>query len=411
MRNKVFYGWIITAAGCVIMAVTMGIVTNCNSLYIRPVAETLGISRQAVSLMISILNFGTMGTAFLAGRIFNEKNIIRVMKIAITIMVITYFANSFAKSIYFLYITYFINGIMMCLVTTLPITFLINNWFIDRAGFALGLASMGSGFGGALFNALAGQLMSRFGWVMTYRVLSLFILVLAVPCIFFVLKLKPADMGLEPYMDHVHEKKDVKKSAEGLTFSEARKTSRFRILCVLTVLIGISMNSMYSTISPHLQDQGYSLTFSANFLSICMLMLAGGKIVLGRIFDRFGVRFAFCWACASLALALVGMLLCRNMFALVLLALGVGFGCIFGAVVYPLSVPLIFGRKDYRAIVGPLSALVSLGGVIGPVLAGRIYDMTGSYNPCYLGALVIMIIVILVLLRLLPGKDEQYRQD
>ena len=325
-QGKVFYGWIIVAAGCVIMAAAMGIVSNCNSLFIKPISEDLGLSRQSVSMMLSLMSFGSMAASFCAGRIFNETNIVKVMKIAITVMCAAYFLNSTAQNIYVLYATHLINGIAMCLVTTLPITFLINNWFHDKVGYALGLASMGSGFGGAIFNSLAGQLMTRLGWRGTYRVLFLFLVLTAVPCVFFLLKLKPSKMGLVPYTEHKEKEAVQTEEVTGYSFAEVRRMPVFWIICVMAVVIGTCMNGMYTSVSPHLQDSGYSLTFSANFMSFCMFVMAFCKILLGKIFDRAGVRLAFCWACLALVFSLAGLLLCRIVPALVLVVIGVGFG-------------------------------------------------------------------------------------
>lgn len=408
MKNKIFYGWIIVGTCCLVMATTMGIITNCNSLFIRPVAEELGISRQTISLMISLQSLGTMIASLFTGKIFNGRNTITVMKTAVIVMTASYFLNSFANSILLLYVTYFINGVMLALVTTLPISFLINNWFIDRTGYALGLASMGSGFGGAFFNSLAGHIMNSAGWRNTYRILALFILVIAVPCIFFVLKLRPEETGEKPYREQGEKETDKKQELTGYTFAQARKTPILWILYALAVIIGICLNSMYTTVSPHLQDKGYSLVFSANVLSACLLVMAGGKIMIGRIFDRYGVRAGFFCACAALTAATVGMRFCTFAPALALIVAGVGFGCIFGAVVYPLTVPLVFGKKDYRAIIGPASALFSLGGIIGPLFAGKVYDMTGAYDLCYTIDIIVMLTVIAVILKVLPSKDQQF---
>ncbi|MBR2990407.1 MAG: MFS transporter [Solobacterium sp.] len=407
-QGKIFYGWVIVGAGCVIMAAAMGIVSNCNSLFIKPVSEDLGLSRQSVSMMLSLMSFGSMAASFCAGKIFNETNIVKVMKVSITVMCIAYFLNSTANNIYVLYATHLINGITMCLVTTLPMTFLINNWFRDKVGYALGLASMGSGFGGAIFNSLAGQLMTRLGWRGTYRVLFLFLAVTAVPCVFFLLKLKPEDMGLTPYTENKETVTEVQGEVSGYSFAEVRRMPLFWIICVMAVVIGTCMNGMYTSISPHLQDRGYSLAFSANFLSVCMFVMALCKILLGRIFDRAGVRLAFCWACLTLVFAMTGLLFCRVMPALLLVIIGVGFGCVFGAVVFPLSIPLVFGKKDYRLIMGPLGALISLGGVVGPTLAGKVYDMTGTYQMFYLVSLFIMAAVVLIMFRILPKKEDQF---
>ena len=410
-KKKIFYGWIIVAAGCVIMAATMGILSNCNSLFIKPISEDLGLSRQAVSAIISLLNFGSMAASFFAGRIFNETNIIRIMKAAVIVMVLSCFVSSFATDIRMLYVTFAINGITMCLTTTLPMTFILNNWFKDKVGYALGLASMGSGFGGALFSAIAGQLITRTGWRMTYRILALSILVTAVPCIFLLLRLKPEEMGLEPYREKKESTEQTAGSDEpltGYTFAEARRKPLFWIICVAAVTLGFCMNGMYSSVSANLQDNGYSLAFSANFISICMLVMAACKILLGKVFDRFGVRIGFCWACLWLFLATLGLLLCRIPAALLLIVVGIGFGFIFGAVVFPLSIPLIFGKKDYRSIMGPYASLISMGGVFGPVIFGRVYDMTGSYNPAYIFNLIAVGAVILIMFRLLPNRNDQF---
>ena len=414
-EKKLFYGWVIVAACCIVMATTMGIVSNCNSLFIKPICDDLGVSRQSVSTMLSLMSRGSMGASFFAGKIFNEDNIVRIMRVAILLMVIAYFANSFASNIYLLYGTYLVNGIAMCLVTILPMTFLINNWFSDKVGLALGLASMGSGFGGAIFNALAGQLITNMGWRNTYRILAIIMAALSIPCIFFLLKLRPEDMGLSPYRDpKLHENENVGaetvRSAPltGYTYRVARKMPIYWIIAVIAILLGVCMNTMYASVSPHLQDKGYSLVFSANFMSIGMLAMAAGKILLGRVFDRFGVRIAFCWACLTLALALLGLWMCNLTPMLALVVLGIAFGCIFGAVVFPMSIPGIFGKKDYRAIMGPYSRMISLGGVFAPIFSGRMYDTFGSYDIAYIVCLVIMAAVIAVLWLKLPKKDQQF---
>ena len=409
MKGKIFYGWIIVAACCLIMGTTMGILMNCSSLFIKPVSEELGISRQMISLVISIQNFGMMISSLFAGKIFTGRNIIRIMRTATVIMTVTYFLNSFARDIRMLYVTYLINGLLLTLVTTLPIAFLINNWFLDRVGFALGLASMGSGIGGAVFNSVAGRIMEALGWRNTYRILALFILLFAIPCVFFVLRLKPSDMGLKPYREKREPGEEEKQEEElkGYTFAQARKTSLFWIMCALAVIIGTCLNSMYTTISPHLQDKGYSLVFSANILSACLLAMAAGKILTGRIFDAFGARTGFLCACFALTAATAGMRFCTFTPALGLIIIGVGFGCLFSAVIFPLTVPLVFGKKDYRTITGICSALFSFGGIIGPIAAGKTYDLTGSYDLCFTIDIIILAAVFAVVFKVLPAKDRQ----
>ena len=203
----------------------MGIISNCASLFIKPISDDLGVSRRAVSSTISVLSIGAMITSLFAGRLFNDHNIVSIMRVAIIVMTICFFCNSLFTDIQAFYITAAINGICQIMLTTMPITFILNNWFKTDVGTALGFASMGSGLGGAFFNAVAGKRIELYGWRMTYRILSVVIFVLAVPCIFFLIKRKPEEKGCFPYEKGGKNtgKEEIPVSSNaGVTFEEAK---------------------------------------------------------------------------------------------------------------------------------------------------------------------------------------------
>ena len=55
-RNGIFYGWYIVLAGFIIMGVNVGIVSNCGSQFIKPIAEELGYTRAEVGMMQTIMS-------------------------------------------------------------------------------------------------------------------------------------------------------------------------------------------------------------------------------------------------------------------------------------------------------------------------------------------------------------------
>ena len=63
----------------------MGIISNCASLFIKPISDDLGVSRRAVSSTISVLSIGAMITSLFAGRLFNDHNIVSIMRVAIDV--------------------------------------------------------------------------------------------------------------------------------------------------------------------------------------------------------------------------------------------------------------------------------------------------------------------------------------
>lgn len=396
----------------------MGIISNCASLFIKPISDDLGVSRRAVSSTISVLSIGAMITSLFAGRLFNDHNIVSIMRVAIIVMTICFFCNSLFTDIQAFYITAAINGICQVMLTTMPITFILNNWFKTDVGTALGLASMGSGIGGALFNALAGIWIEAYGWRATYRILTAVILALAIPCVYFVIKRRPEEKGCTPYEkrgkdNNTKTEKEYRDELHrdmnsGVTFEQARRTKFFRIFCGCAIGLGMCMNGMYYSISPRLQDLGYSISFSANFLAIGMFVMAAGQILLGKIFDKQVVRSAFTLANLCLLASQIGLLIAgKTPFGFILVFAGLLFGVVYGTVCIPLVIPLIFGKRDYKAIMGFLAAMVSFGGALGPIFAGAIYDSCGSYNPAYVIFSVIMAIIILRTYAQLPDKAHQ----
>ena len=54
-------------------------------------------------------------------------------------------------------------------------------------------------------------------------------------------------------------------------------------------------------------------------------------------------------------------------------------------VLWPLIVGHNFGRRAFGAIAGVLGTLgLSIGGALGPIIAGVLYDNTGSYDWAFL---------------------------
>ena len=72
-KHHIFYGWVMVACGILVMAVTHGIIANCFSLYIKPVTEELGFTRQSFSICQTITNVVYMLISLLSGRMLATR--------------------------------------------------------------------------------------------------------------------------------------------------------------------------------------------------------------------------------------------------------------------------------------------------------------------------------------------------
>lgn len=412
--EKVFYGWYVVAAAFIMMATGWGIIFNTASLFIEPVSTDLALSRQSINFTFTIRSICQLVIYLFSGIIFSKLKIKNLMKVASIILPISIFLHSYVEGQSMLYLLTIISGISIVLLGSLPLSVILNNWFYEKKGFVIGLALMGSGLGGMLFNFLSGIWISTYGWRITYKILAIIIFITIVPCVFFVLKIRPQEIGLSPLgkpESNGIDGKDVNETEEsGLMLSDARRTTNFWGICLSTALITMSGVSLMNNVSPHLTNIGYSATFSANITALVMGSLAIGKLILGNLYDKIGVRKATFISCISIAIGCFSMIYAQHNIALVMLVLTVGIGCSFLTVALPIITQMVFGQRDYNSILGIISASHSLGGMISPMIIGYIYDLSQSYNPSYTMMTILAVISTLFFQLSLP-KEKKILQN
>jgi len=406
-KKNVFYGWYVVAAGCVVMSMTMGIISNCFGQFIKPVCADLGFTRQQMSMNQTILSVVSMVFALYLGRIIRKVNLHRFMCFSAALTPALYFCYSFCSTVTQFYAVSVVMSIIYCFVSMMVFTYIVGNWFAKSRGVAIGLMSMGSGLGAMLMNTVIARMILAWGWRTAYQATAVLMFVTVAPSVWFIVREKPESKGLMPYgYDETPAGGAVKAPAyDGYMLSEVIHTKLFWSVFATSVAMVFSIGAFYQTLSPHLSDSGYSVTFAAVMASICMGALAGGKVLLGRLFDRLGTRRAVTLACTCTFIGIMGMIFCRQAPALAAIVLGVGLGSAFGAICLPIICQNVFGMKDYASIYGKLTAATSLGGAFSPIVSGRVYDVTGSYVPIYAVAAVLVVISIFVLRAVLPKQD------
>lgn len=404
--RKFFYGWVIVFAGAVIFGTVMGIVYNCFSQFIKPVCDELGFSRQQMSLNQTINALTAMAVSLMWGKILPRVRLKRLMMIMAALGPAAYFCYSLASSIWMFYLISVFMSLTQSLLTMLPFSYLISNWFDERRGLATGIAFMGSGIGGMVLNTLLGGWLVSYGWRASFRILAVIMFLTAFPATLLI-KERPEAMGLRPYGWKPGAKDTPSGELEGKTFAEARKTAAFWAILISGMMISMGSSTLVQALSPHLTDNGYSTRFAAAMVSITMGCLAVGKVILGHLFDAWGTKRAAVFADVCGLLGILGMIFCRFKPALVLICLGVCFACSYGSVGNPIVTRSLFGRKDYASIVGVLSACASIGGSIAPMVNGAVYDAFGSYRPSLWLWAAFDTIVFVIFTVFLPSRNKE----
>jgi MFS family permease len=157
-------------------------------------------------------------------------------------------------------------------------------------------------------------------------------------------------------------------------------------------------------IAVHGMDLGMSQGTAAGLLSFLGASSVVGRLGIGMFADKLGGRTAYLLCFLPMIAALTMLIFTEvhwMIFALITLY-GAAHGGLF-VVVAP-TIAELFGTKAHGTIFGVVVFFGTIGGAIGPIFAGQVFDRTGGYDFAFAG-LAILMTTALVLTRFLPGKN------
>ena len=403
--GRIFYGWVIVGCGVLITALTAGMIINTNNLFVVPICEELGFSRAQMSFAQTLFSVAAMLVSLFAGPIFAKFRLHRIMKLAAVGIGLFYFAYSRVSNLFVIYILAFLVSACSSLLTWMPFSVIISNWFHKRAGLALGITFMGSGIGGMIFFNILGALLGAFGWRTAMAVLSAICAAVVIPVVFFVLKISPYEMGLAPYGEEGERSLAMEEYGPGL--HAVWKTRKFVSIFLCLVGIGFACNALASTQMPYLQDVGYSVSTSAMLSSCYMAVLIGGKVLLGAFTDRYGLSKMLVMVGVAMLAGFVCVYYAKFLPMAIATAILMGIFEPVSTVALPIIAHRVYGTRDYGAIAGLFTAASSIGCAIAPTAFGLIYDVAGGYGPGYLAMIVVTLACIALLLRAVHGANAE----
>ncbi|OGQ67698.1 MAG: hypothetical protein A2W73_02980 [Deltaproteobacteria bacterium RIFCSPLOWO2_12_55_13] len=274
---------------------------------------------------------------------------------------------------------------------------LINTWFIRHRARAITISSASFGLGGVLVAPVLSVIVQAWGWRWGAAIGGVLFLVVGLP-LCLTIRRSPESMGLLPDGDQPAGPAPGKdgpgqtiKSEVEVTVAEALRSFAFWG----SVLAAGIRNACYHAISVHFVPlmvwKGFSQPQAALLLSVFAFLGMASTLILGWLADKANkprmTAFILFAAAGAMFLPIVG----SSLWSLCL------FTIVFAAVeaTFPLGWAVVgdlFGRKHYAKIRGYMTLFYTWGGVLGPVIAGAIFDRWKTYEPL-LWSLVVMFIV------------------
>ena len=397
-RPRLFYGYWIVAAAFFFALVFSGCGFYAFSLFVTPLQANMGWGRGEIMTALTVYFLTSGVSAPVVGRVVDRIGATRVMATGALVAGAGLFLLSQVTELWQFYGGYLVTGLGMAATGMVSTTAVVSNWFVRRRGTAIGIMSAGVGAGGLVLAPLiGGYLIPDLGWRVAFRVLAGLAWAL-IPLALLVMKTRPADMGLLPDGDKYSETepepsvRDDEHSAptvaaEGLTARLAAATPAFWLMAVSFLTHGFSEISVLQNQVPYLEDAGFPMAMAAGVLGGVGLWSTIGKFGFGWLCDRMSAKYV----CAiGLSLQLAGTLVLMNvssespLVVLWLYAVVMGLGVGGWLPTMSMLVSTNFGLVSYGAIFGAISFSQSVGGATGPLLAGYLYDASGSYQQVFL---------------------------
>lgn len=408
-REKIFYGWWIVIGTAIILAMLGPAPVALANIFQTPITEEFNITNSQFALSNSfLLGIGIFVSPFVTQKLASG-NFKRNYIINLLIYTIAYMSYGFAENIYIYYALSVIIGYGFIGTTITPVSILINNWFIHKRGLALSLALTGLGVGGVIFSQLVTFFINTFGWRQAYIIFGALMLIIVLLVMWFIIKVKPEDIGLEPLgnerFNPSAEVNIIEQTQEvDVPKSNMLRKPFFYLLIGGAALIGLVNNGGLAQFPPVLTEM-HGPTIAATIISVYSGVGIAGKLILGNISDRKGVVAGTLHAVTMLVLTYLSMLFSGNIVFAFVMAGFFGMGNAIGTVMPPLITSAIYSTEDFPKAYGYVQSGMQFGMTVGSLFAAGIADLTGSYN--YSWATLMVLAVFIAVLWVSAYKSSQ----
>lgn len=358
-------------------------------------------SRAVISGAASLALFLSGLLAIFVGRLNDTYGPTKLMGITSLFFGIGLMMMSQVHEIWQLYLFYgIVFGIGLSAIDVIALT-TTTRWFSRSRGLMTGIVKVGTGAGQFTIPFLASVLIAAYGWRQANVILGVFSLLV----LFLLAQLLKRDpRGSRPVIQEKGNESAEPKHAEygSLSAGEAIRTVQMWIICSVNLLVVFTLMIILVHIVPHASDLGLSAIQSAGVLSTIGAVSMVGRFTSGLIIDYFSSKSVIVTCYFILITSLLWLQAADSLWMLYLFAgfYGLAHGGFFTAI-SPI-VAECFGTAAHGAIFGIVVFSGTTGGAIGPLTAGLLFDMTGSYTLVFRMITVFSVIGLGLILLLRP---------
>ncbi|MGA2411681.1 MAG: MFS transporter [Candidatus Binataceae bacterium] len=377
MTQRERQGWFIVASLFVILLLVFGGGYDTVPVFLPALLRGFPQwSHQRVSILPSVLAASAGLSVLPVGWLIDRVEARIVMVLGALAVGGAFLIASRSNSLTPMIIVYLLVGAGIAAGTILPGSLVLANWFKERRGMAMGIANAGSTTGGMVMTLVAAYAIRNWGWRAAYLTLGIPMIVIAAPLVLLMIRSRPPGAV----------KMSVAQAAEALEGFEAgpaARTRSFWMIIVAQFCFAFAATGTAIHMVAHLEGLGYSSANAALAMSLIYGFAALGKVIMGFMADRLTARntLGLCFMVQAVGTALVFFAASASIVVLFVIVYGLTVAA--PLMLLPLVTAESLGLKRFGFISGLTGLAQTFGAAVGPLVAGRIFDVTRSYAAAF----------------------------
>ena len=385
------------------------------SVFVVPMTDEFGWSRAQFSGAVSLgALFGLMVSPF-AGRFIDRYGSGVLLSTSSAVVGICAIGLSLTSPVWSFYAMYVPGRAVFSSPLELGTSAAVSNWFIRRR--PKGLAYMGiiQGIGLTIFPVIVQVLINGWGWRTAWLALGIFTISTGIIPVLLLMSRRPEDMGLEVDPDKrprsqeetsiaVEAPVPPKNFESNYTVRQALATRAFWLLALFSVMgfvvqAGVSLHQV-----PHYIGEGIPTHLAALTASTFAFGQVPGGLFWSFWARRIPLRVLLSAAASAMAVGAIGTGFSSSLSTGIPMGFLLGFGVGGIQLLLRLTWADYYGRMHLGSIRG-LTLPAQIGGqAMGPIIAGFMFDSTGSYEtPFTVFGIIVAFAAVMVFAATPPG--------
>ena len=361
--------WPAVCASAVCLIFSTGTLTVYSfGVFVRPLTAEFAWSRTGLFAALSFFQFGMAFASPLWGAIVDRFGPRRPIVFSLTALALLVASlGLLTPSLWHLYLVFLAIPLLGGSASPIGYSAVMVRRFDRKLGFALGLALMGVGLGGATLPPLAQSLLAGFGWRTAYVVLGVLTLVVTLPAALVATRNASGPLP--------------RRTGALLPITPMLFTRAYLLMALAFVLLGVVSVGVLAHLVPMMVDHGLTPAAAASVAGLSGLAVLVARGGLGWVLDR--VHAPYVLAVVGVIAAAVPLLLAYGQGPAAGYLAAVLLGSAIGAEVDFVSflVRRYFDPAAFGRLYGIAFGLYMLGTAVGPVTLGYSFDHLGGYRP------------------------------